>query len=217
MRTPTWSRPSEQRTHDDDSSLIRGLFEAHLDVADLERACHFYGEILGLEQGRIDHARRVAFYWIGGRGEAMLGLSEHPATEIRPQHVAFRASLDDVLHRAVLFLQTRNLSPRNFLNDSTERPMVFGWMPALAIYFRDPDGHSLEFIAMLLDPPRPEVGVVSWDAWQRLNPPVEQAMSGSGIERTAVDIRHEPVIRQAMRRRRLGATRRERGWTPAEG
>ncbi len=125
----------------------------------------------------------------------MLGLWEHPATEIRPQHVAFRASLDDVLHRAVPFLQTRNLSPRNFLNDGTERPMVFGWMPALAIYFRDPDGHSLEFI----------------------NPPVEQATSGSGIERTAVDIRHEPVIRQAMRRRRLGATRRERGWTPAEG
>ena len=46
--------------------------------------------------------------------------------------------------------------------------MVFGWMPALAIYFDDPDGHSLEFIAMLPDPPRPEVGVVSWDEWQGL-------------------------------------------------
>jgi hypothetical protein len=41
--------------------------------------------------------------------------------------------------------------------------MVFGWMPALTIHFRDPDGHSLEFIAMLPDAPRPELGVVSWD------------------------------------------------------
>jgi hypothetical protein len=41
-------------------------------------------------------------------------------------------------------------------------------MPALAIYFRDPDGHLLEFLAMLPDEPRPEAGVVSWDEWQRL-------------------------------------------------
>jgi hypothetical protein len=47
--------------------------------------------------------------------------------------------------------------------------MVFGWMPALAIYFRDPDGHALEFVAMLPDESRPEVNVVSWDEWQRLH------------------------------------------------
>jgi hypothetical protein len=47
--------------------------------------------------------------------------------------------------------------------------MIFGWMPAIAIYFQDPDGHSLEFIAMLPDDPNPEVGVVSWQAWQELN------------------------------------------------
>ena len=47
--------------------------------------------------------------------------------------------------------------------------MVFAWMPALAIYFDDPDGHSLEFIAMLPGTPRPELGVQSWDAWQEKN------------------------------------------------
>lgn len=39
--------------------------------------------------------------------------------------------------------------------------MVFGWMPAIAIYFRDPDGHSLELIAMLPQPPQLALGVVT--------------------------------------------------------
>ena len=46
--------------------------------------------------------------------------------------------------------------------------MVFGWMPAIAIYFNDPDGHSLECIAMLPGAPKPEVGVVSWEEWLKL-------------------------------------------------
>ena len=33
------------------AKLIRGLFEAHLHVADLERAMKFYGDTLGLELG----------------------------------------------------------------------------------------------------------------------------------------------------------------------
>jgi catechol 2,3-dioxygenase-like lactoylglutathione lyase family enzyme len=146
--------------------MILGLFETHIDVADLERACRFYGETLGLELGLRDEQRRVAFYWVGARGEAMLGLWERPAERIRPQHFAFRASVEDVLHRAVPYLRQRGLPAHNFLDDGSERPMVFGWMPALAIYFRDPDGHSLEFIAMLPEPPRPEVNIVSWEAWR---------------------------------------------------
>jgi catechol 2,3-dioxygenase-like lactoylglutathione lyase family enzyme len=147
--------------------MIAGLFETHIDVADLERAMRFYGETLGLELGLREEARRVAFYWVGGRGEAMLGLWEKPADQISPQHYAFRATVEDLLTRAVPYLKERDLQPRNFLNDGTDRPMVFGWMPALAIYFRDPDGHSLEFIAMLPDEPRPELAVVSWEEWQR--------------------------------------------------
>jgi catechol 2,3-dioxygenase-like lactoylglutathione lyase family enzyme len=154
-------------SHKDKHAMILGLFETHLAVADLERSCRFYGETLGLELGLRDHERRAAFYWIGKRGEAMLGLWETPADQIRPQHFAFRASVDDVLTRAVPYLHQRQLVAHNFLDDGTERPMVFGWMPALAVYFPDPDGHSLEFLAMLPDDPRPEVGIVSWDAWQR--------------------------------------------------
>lgn len=34
--------------------------------------------------------------------------------------------------------------------------MVFGWMPAMEIYFNDPDGHVLEFIAILEREGKPE-------------------------------------------------------------
>jgi lactoylglutathione lyase len=42
---------------------------------------------------------------------------------------------------------------------------VIGWMPAAAVYFEDPDGHLLEYLAMLDEAPRPEAGVVGWSEW----------------------------------------------------
>ena len=149
--------------------MIDGLFETHINVADLERSMRFYEDVLGLTLGHLDQQRRVALYWVGGRGEAMLGLWEKPAEVIRSQHYAFRASADDILQRSVPFLKERGLTPHNFRNDGSEHPIVFGWMPAVAIYFRDPDGHSLEFIAMLPGEPRPDLGVVSWEEWQALS------------------------------------------------
>jgi len=43
---------------------------------------------------------------------------------------------------------------------------VIAWMPALSVFFRDHDGHLLEYIAMLPDTPRPDDGVVPWHAWR---------------------------------------------------
>jgi hypothetical protein len=37
-----------------------------------------------------------------------------------------------------------------------DEPVVFPWMPAASVYFDDPDGHSLEYIALLPHPARPE-------------------------------------------------------------
>ena len=34
-----------------------------------------------------------------------------------------------------------------------------------ALYFRDPDGHLIEYITMLDKEPRPDLGVVSWFEW----------------------------------------------------
>ena len=39
---------------------------------------------------------------------------------------------------------------------------MIGWMPAAAVYFRDPDGHLLEYLAMLDGEPDPERGIVTW-------------------------------------------------------
>jgi catechol 2,3-dioxygenase-like lactoylglutathione lyase family enzyme len=148
--------------------VITGLFETHIAVADLQRSLAFYRDVLGLEFAAIDEERRVAFLWMGGRGESMLGLWEKPPEQVLPQHFAFRSTVDDVLHRSVAWLAERELDCHNFLNDGTKRPMVFTWMPAIAIYVTDPDGHSLELIAMLPDEPQPELGaVVSWDDWQQ--------------------------------------------------
>jgi hypothetical protein len=34
---------------------------------------------------------------------------------------------------------------------------VIGWMPAAALYFRAPDGHLLEYLAMLEEDPKPDL------------------------------------------------------------
>ncbi len=150
--------------------MITGLYETHLFVEDLERSVDFYKNVLGLEQCHYEAARRVAFFWIGTPQDAMLGVWEKPKEAVQPRHFAFRCDLDDVLHRSVDFLKARGLRPYNFLRDGTDRPMVFAWMPALSIYFTDPDGHELEFIAILDDKPRPELGVVSYDEWLEHQP-----------------------------------------------
>lgn len=149
--------------------MINGLFETHINVSDLDRSIAFYRDVLGLEMGRRETDRRVAFLWMGGWGEAMLGLWEKPPGEVIPQHFAFRSTIDEVLGKSVAWLEERGLDCHNFLNDGSKRPMVFAWMPAVAIYFEDPDGHLLELIAMLPGAPRAEAGVISWERWQELS------------------------------------------------
>lgn len=144
--------------------MIKGLFETHLHVSNLEDSMRFYGDVLELELAYQQPARRVAFYWIGAPGQAMLGLWEKPADTIQRLHFAFEVTIDD-MHSASDYLKSKGIEPRNFFNDG-DQPQVFGWMPAVALYFSDPDGHSLEFIAMLPDDPHPEVGVVDWDLWE---------------------------------------------------
>jgi len=51
------------------------------------------------------------------------------------------------------------------LKNGLDEPMVFAWMPAVSIYFNDPDGNSLEFISMLDGEGKPELGVLSYADW----------------------------------------------------
>jgi lactoylglutathione lyase len=144
---------------------VRGLFETHLTVSDLGRAVAFYREVVGLAVALEVPERDAAFLWIGGPGRSMLGLWSLGSAPIGLSlHVAFRASLEGVLdacHR----LRSRGVTPLSFFGTETTEPSVIGWMPAVAVYFRDPDGHLLEYLAMLDEAPRPDFGIGPWSQW----------------------------------------------------
>jgi lactoylglutathione lyase len=157
---------------------VYGLYETHIDVTDLNRSLEFYTAVLGLElavrrevdAARVDAhsrgARRFALLWVGGRGRALLGLWERPREQIRPQHFAFEVGLPE-LPVLVSRLEEHGIELRDFFQQRTTTPTVFGFIPAASIYFDDPDGHVLELLAPIAGTPRPDLSAVSWAEWTR--------------------------------------------------
>lgn len=144
---------------------IRGLFEAHLTVADLGRAVAFYRDVVGLPPALEIPERGATFFWVVEPGQAMLGLWSLGSMPMALSlHVAFDVALEEVL-AAPERLRVQGVEPLFFFGDATDEPSVLAWMPAAAVYFRDPDGHQLEYLAMLDAKPRPELGIVSWSEW----------------------------------------------------
>ena len=151
-----------------------GLFETHLTVSDLNRSIGFYRDVVGLPLALEMPERGAAFLWIGGPGEAMLGLWSLGSAPLGLSlHVALKASLEDVLG-ACDALRSIDVTPLSFFGTETTQPSVIGWMPAAAVYFRDPDGHLIEYLAMLDEPPRPERGIVPWSRWSSTGPDPER-------------------------------------------
>jgi len=147
---------------------VSGLFENHLTVSDLGRSLAFYRDVVGLPLALELPERGAAFFWIGGPGEAMLGLWSLGSSPIGLSlHIAFKATREDVLD-ACDRLRATGVTPLSFFATETTEPSVIGWMPAAAVYFRDPDGHLLEYLAMLDAEPRPDLGILSWSQWQAL-------------------------------------------------
>lgn len=145
-----------------------GLFETHLTVKHLETSITFYRDIVGLEMAYLLPERRVAFFWIGGRGHSMLGVWEvGDAPNGMRLHTAFTSTTEQVL-AAPSALKAVGVVPKGFYGEPVAEPVVIGWMPALSLYFTDPDGHLLEYLAMLPQEPRPEVGIIPYSEWEAI-------------------------------------------------
>jgi lactoylglutathione lyase len=144
---------------------VRGLFEAHLTVSDLSRSVAFYRDVVGLQLALEAPDRGAAFFWCGGPGTAMLGLWSLASAPMGLKlHIAFDVELNHVLD-APGRLRTLGVTPLSFFGEESDEPTVVGWMPAVAVYFRDPDDHMLEYLAMLDEEARADLGVIPWSEW----------------------------------------------------
>lgn len=81
-------------------------------------------------------------------------------------HTAFRLATAQEVVDGVSALREAGVQPLDFSGKPTAEPVVLAWMPAVSLYFQDPDGHMLEYISILPGDPRPEAGVVPWSVWQ---------------------------------------------------
>lgn len=145
---------------------IKGLYEAHLTVRDLDRSIAFYRDVLGLPLAHIVEDRNVAFFWVPEAEKAMLGLWGVGSAPMGMKlHIAFNVALEDI-ERSVDRLTAAGLQPTKNGQEPVDEPVVLSWMPAVSVYFDDPDGHSLEFIAMLPEEPRPIPSFLPLSEWR---------------------------------------------------
>lgn len=141
---------------------VQGLFETHLTVSNLQRSIKFYQDIVGLQLALEVSDRNAAFFWIGDSNHSMLGLWSFGSIPIGLNlHIAFEVAIDDLLE-ASNRLRLNGIRSLSFFGEETTEPNVIGWMPAAAIYFRDPDNHLIEYLTMLDRNPRPDLGIIPW-------------------------------------------------------
>ena len=148
---------------------VRRLFESHLTVSDLQRSVSFYRNLVGLTLALEVPERNAAFFWVGEAGDSLLGLWSLGSAPLGlTLHVAFEVAMSDLLD-APKRLESQGVTPLSFFGAETTEPSVIGWMPAAALYFRGPDGHLLEYLVMLEEDPKLDLGIVSWSEWLAQN------------------------------------------------
>ncbi|HEU5312253.1 MAG TPA: VOC family protein [Candidatus Udaeobacter sp.] len=148
------------------------LYETHLPVANTEIAKAFYTEIIGLPFAYRDPTRDIVFLWAASKDQGMIGLWG-PNTAYGPEngivrrcHVAFAVPFDQLVP-GIKKLHKHGIETLGFSSHKTHEPTVIGWMPSAQIYFRDPDGHMLEFISILRDTPNPSFNG-PYSEWKKL-------------------------------------------------
>jgi len=148
------------------------LYETHLPVANTEVAKDFYTTVVGFPFDYHDPTCDIIFLWAASKEQGMIGLWG-PNTAYgqengmaRKCHLAFAVSFDQLL-AAIKKLNECGIKTLGFGGHQTQEPTVIGWMPSAQIYFRDPDGHVLEFITILPDAPNPRF-VGAYSDWKKL-------------------------------------------------
>lgn len=148
---------------------VRRLFETHLTVSDLEWSIGFYRDLVGLPLALEVPERNAAFFWVGEAGDSLLGLWSLGSAPLGlTLHLAFEVTVNDLMD-VPKTLEALGITPLSFFGERATEPSVIGWMPAASLFFRDPDGHLLEYLAMLDENPRPDLGIVTWSRWLARN------------------------------------------------
>lgn len=74
------------------------------------------------------------------------------------------SSLND-LFNVPSVLRSKGFTPLSMVGEETDDPTVISFMPSASVFFRDPDGHLIEYLALLDEEPRPKLGIVTWREW----------------------------------------------------
>jgi lactoylglutathione lyase len=147
----------------------QSVFEVHFSVKDRSLSTDFYQRVLGCKLATHIDRRDITFLWMQKPGSIMIGLwgphCPDPPMARGKSHVAFRLSPQEV-EKAPNQLLDLGVQPLDFDEHPTDEAIVLCWMPAISIYLHDPDGHSLEFISMLDEAPRPDMGVMKISEWR---------------------------------------------------
>jgi len=167
LNTFTAANPTQHFHH--------GLYEVHLPVTNLQRSIDFYTSKLGFELGWSTPGGSSALLIYDDEGTRwMLGLFWVETVVHRSPaeyHISFRVA-EAQADTMVAWLRARGIEPFHPphapIQGTVDEPIVHGWMPTAAVFFKDPDGHLLELIADLSDAPRPDFLYRPLSEWRAL-------------------------------------------------
>ncbi|RHW37537.1 VOC family protein [Lysinibacillus yapensis] len=149
--------------------MIKGLYEAHLPVGDLEVSVQFY-QTLGLELAWRDE--ETVFFWIE-KGRSWLGLWEgkEVGTPYHPslRHIAFRVEYED-LRNSLNWLKSLEIEAVPFGKRESVEPFVRPNQGNASVYIKDPDGNSLELMCTIEVPDdlKHSTKKLSLEEWERI-------------------------------------------------